>query len=405
MKGRRAASEEERMRDPIPRCFRGGAPEEPPASTAAGPNLTTSVYETHLGLAALSWSRTVLGLSLRVDLRFAGGRAAAVAGEENDEEEEILRFRIRPWLFWKRRGSKQFHLQDHGGRRMVEFSWNLTRARFPAGCGPEPSSGYFVAVVVDGEMVLVAGDLVDEAYRKSKAARGKSPWNPVLISRREHVVLGDSGAARSYKTRARFGGKEREISIDLGAKEKERDVGMLLWVDGQRILQVRRLRWKFRGSERVEVEGGAWIQVSWDLHNWLFQPKDEHPATAPNAAAAAAAELGHAMFVFRFEREPGEGGHFGKGCGGPVRTGPCKGIGGYLGKYWNWSESSSGGGGVGEGRRRRDRKKSLLKTSSSSSSSSASSASSSTVMEWASPEETELQRADGFSLLVYAWKS
>uniref|UniRef100_A0A0E0ELM2 Uncharacterized protein n=1 Tax=Oryza meridionalis TaxID=40149 RepID=A0A0E0ELM2_9ORYZ len=35
------------------------------ASGPAGPSLATFVYETHLGLAALSWTRTSLGLSLR----------------------------------------------------------------------------------------------------------------------------------------------------------------------------------------------------------------------------------------------------------------------------------------------------------------------------------------------------
>jgi hypothetical protein len=38
-------------------------------------------------------------------------------------------------------------------------------------------------------------------------------------------------------------------------------------------------------------------------------------------------------------------------------------------------------------------------------SSTASWASGSTVMDWASPEEAEMQRGDGFSLLIYAWKS
>ncbi|EHA8590182.1 hypothetical protein COCNU_scaffold015892G000070 [Cocos nucifera] len=396
------------MLDPILSCFRCGAVGVPPASTATGPSLTTSIYETHFGLAGLSWARTVLGISLLADLCCAGGGAAAATEEENDEDEETLRFRIRPWLFWKRRGSKRFNLKDHLRHRTVEFSWDLTRARFPSGGGPEPSAGYFVAVAVDGEMLLVAGDLVDEAWRRTKAARGKSPWTSILISRREHVALGDSGGYRSYKTRARFGGKEREISIDLGKKEKERDVRMWLGVDGRSVLQVRRLKWKFRGSELVEVESGTRIQVSWDLYNWFFQPKDKPHATASTAAvaAAAAAELGHAVFVFRFEWEAGEERHFMKGFGGSARGVCCKGIGRFLGKNRNRSQSSSGDcGGVGwERRRRRGRKNSLLKTSSSSPSSSASSASSSTVMEWASPEETELQSADGFLLLVHAWQ-
>uniref|UniRef100_A0A0E0QJ60 Uncharacterized protein n=1 Tax=Oryza rufipogon TaxID=4529 RepID=A0A0E0QJ60_ORYRU len=34
------------------------------ASGPVGPSLATSIYETHLGLAALSWTRTSLGISL-----------------------------------------------------------------------------------------------------------------------------------------------------------------------------------------------------------------------------------------------------------------------------------------------------------------------------------------------------
>ncbi|WOL19392.1 hypothetical protein Cni_G28190 [Canna indica] len=388
------------MPDPIPACSRGGAAAGPPPSTTAGPSLTTSVYETHLGMAALTWSRTVLGLSLRVVLR--------PYADDYDEEEELLRFRIRPWLLWKRRGTRRFHLKDHRRHRCVDFAWDLARARFPPGGGPEPVSGFFVTVAVDGKMILVAGDLADEAYRKSKAQRPQNPLLPcpALISRREHVVLVDHGGRRSYRTQARFGGREHEISIELGEKEKGRDVAMSVGVDGDRILQVRRLRWKFRGSERLELHGRR-IQVSWDLHNWFFQPKDEAAAGATTGGEAA--ELGQAMFVLRFEGEAQAEGHSEKGKEeGHIGNAMYKNLtaGGYNGKTRitinNWSESSSGGG----GERRRGRRRSLRKTdSSSSSTSSASSASTSTVMEWASAEEEELRRAQGFSLLVYAWKS
>ncbi|RWW61527.1 hypothetical protein BHE74_00031409 [Ensete ventricosum] len=397
------------MPEAVPACFRGSAAGGPPPSTAAGPSLTTSVYETHLGLAALSWSRTVLGLSLRAVLRLSGD------DEDEEEEEELLRFSIRPWLLWKRRGTRRFHLKDHPRHRCVDFAWDLARASFPPGGGPEPAAGFFVAVSVDGEMLLVAGDLADEAYKKSKAQRPQAPLlsNPALISRREHVVLEDHGGRRSYLTRAPLGGRDREISIELGAKEKGREVAMSVGIDGERVLQVRRLRWKFRGSETVEVGGGVGrIQVSWDLHNWLFQSKDD--ATAPPPAAGAA-ELGHAVFVLRFEgeeeRKQQAEGHSGKGIDKEeehLRNALCKSPAarGYNGKNRNrnWSETSSGGGGVVD--KRRGRKSSLRKTSSSSSStSSASSVSTSTVMDWASAEEVELQRAHGFSLLVYACKS
>ena len=56
------------------------------------------------------------------------------------------------------------------GRRVVDLAWDLSRARFqPSGGSTEPCSGYFVAVVVDGEMAVVAGDMAEEAYRKTKA--------------------------------------------------------------------------------------------------------------------------------------------------------------------------------------------------------------------------------------------
>ncbi|KAJ6841055.1 uncharacterized protein M6B38_308920 [Iris pallida] len=362
------------MPDPLPACF-GGIAGGPPASTATGPSLTTSVYETLLGVASLTWSRTVLGLLVRVVLRI---------DEDDEEESEALTFKIRPWLLWKRRGSRRLRVKD----RHVDVSWDLSRAKFPATGGPEPSSGYSLSISVDGEPVLLAGDLKSRAAAKSR-----------LISRREHVGMGEE---RTYSTRARFGGRERSVAIEL-------DGELLVEVDGKPVVQVRRLRWKFRGSERVNLGGGDRVLVSWDLHDWLF-PSKKDTAAAPSSAPdkqqqqllLSSAPSSDAMFVFRFEseEEEEEEGHFGK--------------------EWcfakNWSETSSSNSNNGGGEKRRSdgnskkdkRKKRLGKTCSSSSSttSSASSSASSTVMEWASHEEAELRgRRGDFSLLVYASKS
>ncbi|KAK8918752.1 hypothetical protein KSP39_PZI020918 [Platanthera zijinensis] len=395
------------MPDPIPSCFRGSAAGVPPASTVAGPSLTTSVFETNLGLASFSWSRTVLGLSLRADLRLSP--ASSSGNEDKDKDDEPFRFRIRPWLFWKRKGTRRFHLEEGalGRHRVIEIAWDLTRARFPSTGGPEPSSNFYVAVSVDGEMLLVAGDMEEEAHRKMKASKRK-PAMP--ISKREHVLLKadpDTGGRRSYRTLARVMGREREITIGIGGKEKDSS-GMYVAVDGTKILQVRRLRWKFRGSERVEIDGngGGRVQISWDLHSWLFPSKED--AIPASVASAAMCEIGQAVFVFRFDSHEAdkredwisgetETGYPGGGSSDQLNMGL---IPGYLGKDRNWNESS---GGVGE--RRKGKKKSLLKTSSSSSSSSSSSAGSSSVMEWVSREEAELRGVDGYTLVVYAWKS
>ncbi|KAJ1289683.1 hypothetical protein BS78_02G183200 [Paspalum vaginatum] len=430
------------MPDAIPACFRAAAaPGGGRASSGpggAGTSLATSVYETRLGLAALSWSRAALGLSLRAVLRVSSAASASDYGEEageayeDDDDEAVVAVRVRPWLLWRRRGSRRFRVRD----RRVDLAWDLSRARFPPSGSPEPSSGYFVAVVVDGEMAVVAGDMAEEAYRRTRARRPPGP-GPVLVSRREHVSMRDRG----HRTCVAVRGREREIAVDLVSrgqgKERERDraaeVGMSVSVDGDRVLHVRRLRWKFRGTEKVDLGGGDRVLVSWDLHNWLFPARDASPpdaaaALAAAAAAAAATPPAHAVFVFRFELAGGEGAEerdptddsreeeeekekepvdgkatAGRGWAGYVgRWGRGGGGGGGGG---DWSESSSNG----EKRRRRGQARRLAKASSSSSasvaSSSASWASGSTVMDWGSPQEAELQRGDGFSLLVYAWKN
>ncbi|KAJ1268609.1 hypothetical protein BS78_07G148200 [Paspalum vaginatum] len=415
------------MPGPIAACFRcagAAAPSSGAGAGAAGPSLATSVYETHLGLVALSWSRTSLGLALRTVLRLSPpptpGSTSSASGagylDDDADEEETFAFRVRPWLLWRRRGSRRFRAGD----RLVDLVWDLSRARFPGSGSPEPSSAFFVAVVVDGEMVLAAGDLPDAAYRRTRAQRPPGAPRPALLSRREHVTLRDAGAGRgrSHTTWVAVQGKEREISVDLVArgrgrdKEKDRDkeradVGMSVSVDGERVLHVRRLRWKFRGSERVDLGGGNAVQVSWDLHNWLFPPREPAPADASTHAHAHA----HAVLVFRFElasggkeREAGSG----KQDPSPDKAATRRnagGWGGYLARWGqrDWSETGSGG----EMRKGRGRR--LAKESSSSSASVASStaswASGSTVMDWASPEEAAMQRGDGFSLLIYAWKS
>ncbi|GJN03620.1 hypothetical protein PR202_ga21085 [Eleusine coracana subsp. coracana] len=405
----------------IAACLRCAAPSPSPSPSAAGPSLATSVYETHLGLVALSWSRTSLGLSLRAVLRLSSPSTPAAstsspasgAGylDDDPDEEETLAFRVRPWLLWRRRGARRFRAGD----RRVDLAWDLSRARFPNSGSPEPASGFFVAVVVDGEMVLAAGDLPDAAYRRTRARRPSGP-RPVLLSRREHVSLRNAGAGGSggrHTTWVSVGGKEREISVDLvargrdsrsggGGREKQADVGLSVSVDGERVLHVRRLRWKFRGSERVDLGGGDRVMVSWDLHNWLFPPRDPPPADASTHS------LAHAVLVFRFElgaeeqREADSGKD--KEPASDTAARRSAGVwGGYLARWGqrDWSETGSSG----------DRRKGrgLAKGSSSSSASVASStaswASGSTVMEWASPEEAEMQRGNGFSLLVYAWKS
>ncbi|KAL2937418.1 Histone deacetylase 4 [Bienertia sinuspersici] len=89
-----------------------------------------------------------------------------------------------------------------------------------------------------------------------------------LVIRKEHVF-----GNRFYTIRTDFGGKSKLILIELNTN----------WV-----LQVKHLKWKFRGSERIKVDGYP-IQLSWDVYNWLFgQDCGTHDD--------------YALFTFRFEK-------------------------------------------------------------------------------------------------------
>ncbi|KAJ0965884.1 hypothetical protein J5N97_027022 [Dioscorea zingiberensis] len=343
-------------------CFRPAG--SSPATTPAGPTVATSVYKTTKGLVALSWSRTLLGLSLRIDLRL--------------HDSPAITFRVRPRLLWRRNGRRRLPLPDSS--RSLSLSWDLSHAVFPSSSSsPEPSH-FSLSLSLDSLPLLLLGD-------------PSSP--PSLISRRERIVLSDS---HPFKTTARFAGRDHEISISINLhtggervssseakkEKKDREAEMKLWIDGEMALHVRRIKWKFRGSERVDLNGFR-IRVSWDLHNWFFS----QPGSEPD-------EMGRAVLLIRFENGDGSGdgeGYFGKGLEGAFKESE-----GCFGKSWDWSNSSSGENGKNCGSRR------MTSSSSSASSSSASSASTSSVLEWASAEEAQLKSAQGFSLLVYAWR-
>ncbi|XP_078433433.1 uncharacterized protein LOC144704782 [Wolffia australiana] len=329
------------MQEQIGACFGGGAAVKETVA-AARPVVSTSVYETEEGEAVLTWSSASFGLSLRVDLRLpcaAGGL-----------EEKAKSFRLRPWILWKRQGKKKFSQNN----LTVEFAWDLRRARFPAGGGPQPAAGFFVSIVVAGGMSLVVGDAAQKRAQSPAAAR------PYLVSRREHVVF--AGAGGGFRTRVRVGSDEKEISVEI------RGTGVRVGLDGKTGLRVDQLGWKFRGSEKLDVPGGAArLQVSWDLYRWLFDRRAA-AAEAGNTAvvsAASAGELGHAVFVFRLD-------------GGKAED-----------DAWGLRKARRWGPRIAE----------------SSSSSSSSSRGSSSVMEWASGEEEDLHRPDCPTLLVSVWRS
>ncbi|TKY74778.1 kinesin heavy chain [Spatholobus suberectus] len=323
---------------PFPSCFRPSPttdahPPPPPPLPPPPPHSTISnltLYHTEAGPVSLTWSRSIVGRSLHIQLH-------------PFDSPPFLSFHlhIRPFLFWKKHGAKRLASDTH-------LFWNLSKARF--GPGPEPVSGFYVALVVRDHMTLLIGDAAKDAYSKSRAREPKT--RQFLLLKKEHVL-----ADRVYSTRATFGGKAREIQIDCGYRDHSR---LCFSVDGEKVLQIKRLKWKFRGNERVQVDG-VHVQISWDLYNWLFD-KDNGDA--------------HAIFMFKFEEEEEEEEAAGdRNLVGLWNLGVCEW--GKVGKSWSSSSVSSSAGSFGG---------------------------SSSVLEWSSVEENELVVPVGFSLLVYASK-
>jgi hypothetical protein len=246
----------------MPSCFSG----ENKGKTTE--NLVASTYQTKIGGRSrditVTWCKNVMGQGLCVAV---GGPLASSI---------VCKVEIKPWNFWRKHGSWKRSDIIYGNR--IEVFWNLRSAKFVA--GPEPERGFYVAVVYNGEMVLLLGDMEEEAYRKTKF---RSSPRAVLVSREEHIL-----GKECFATVARFGDGERshEVSVECQTK-RAGDSALVISVDRELAVEVKHLLWKFRGNGTIYVDGVP-VQILWDMHDWLFNPGLGH----------------HALFVFKSMLQP-----------------------------------------------------------------------------------------------------
>ncbi|KVI12534.1 Acyl-CoA N-acyltransferase [Cynara cardunculus var. scolymus] len=102
-------------------------------------------------------------------------------------------------------------------------------------------------------------------FRNLEVGSNLAP-NGVLISKRAHVF-----GKKAYSTRAQFCGRGQihDIVVEcdtMGAN----DSYLLIRIDGNPVMQVKCLRWKFRGNYTILVDGLP-VEVYWDVHSWLFE--------------------------------------------------------------------------------------------------------------------------------------
>ncbi|MFS7975810.1 hypothetical protein Hanom_Chr10g00885081 [Helianthus anomalus] len=214
-----------------------------------GQNLVTCVYQCRLRnfscfIVTLTWTKSLMGQGLSVQI-------------DDSTNHCLCKLEIKPGVFVKRRGFKNLEV----GSKFIDVYWDLASAKF--GFSPEPVEGFYLAVVVNKDLILMLGDMEKEV--KSKIDVSSFTPNFVFVSKKEHVF-----GKKVYATRAQFCGKgeihDVVIECDLAGTN---DPCLLIRVDGKTMMQVKHLRWKFRGNYTILVDGLP-VEVYWDVHNWLF---------------------------------------------------------------------------------------------------------------------------------------
>ncbi|CAK9139671.1 unnamed protein product [Ilex paraguariensis] len=211
-------------------------------------NLVNCIYQCKLlgklCLITITWSKNLMGHCLGVEI-------------DDLSHHCLCRVDVKPSLFSKRKGSKCLDVNS----TKIDMYWDLSMAKF--GSGPEPLDGFYLAVVCNGEMVLLIGDLKKEAIKKTNTIPPLS--NPMFISKRVHIL-----GKRVFVAKAQFceNGQIHDLTVECDTVGSD-DPCLVVRVDGKTVIQVKHLRWKFRGNYTILVDGLP-VEVFWDVHNWLF---------------------------------------------------------------------------------------------------------------------------------------
>ncbi|WCJ21546.1 hypothetical protein M5689_003690 [Euphorbia peplus] len=219
-------------------------------STKAAQNLVTCVYQARLRgcscLITVTWTKNLMGQGLTVAI-------------DDSTNQCLCKLDVKPWLFSKRKGCKNFEVESSS----VDIYWDVSNSKF--GSGPEPLEGFYVAVVFNQQMVLLLGDMKKDAYKKIQDHHAPVHGNAIFIARREHIF-----GKKLYGAKAQF--RDKGIVHDVTIECDTIDVKepcLVIRIDSKMVMQVKRLKWKFRGNYTILVDGLP-VEVFWDVHNWLF---------------------------------------------------------------------------------------------------------------------------------------
>jgi len=242
-------------------------PEPPPwkksSKDKAIQNLTphssvTYVYQTKLGdsfrSVAVTWCKNLVEHSLSMSVE-----------EPSEENKFTCKIDLASGQSWGKKGLKSFEIE--GAR--VDIYWDFRHAKFST--NPQPCSGYYAALVYKKEVLLLLGDLTNDAYVRTKSK--PSSEEATLLCKKENVQ-----GKKLFCTRAMLeeGKPEHDVVIETSLSGPD-DPEMWISIDGILASRIMNLNWKFRGNEIVMVNNSP-VQILWDVHDWLFNDLGSGPA-------------------------------------------------------------------------------------------------------------------------------
>ncbi|KAK7277844.1 hypothetical protein RJT34_22863 [Clitoria ternatea] len=267
----------------IPACFsQPNTPSSSRSSTQLPQNLITCIYQTKLcnslTYLTLTWSRTILSHSLTIYSPHTFSITITL------KSSTFTFFRTRP-------GSKSIYLTraHHKHSQKIKLYWDFSGAKFSTQNSAEPESCFYFAICCNGRLEFFLGDLLMQFTNHQHGDQ-----NQTLLSRREHLF-----GSMSYVSRGEFMGSKHEIEIELCDEDVLR-----VKVDAEVCLVVKRLAWKFRGNEKIFIDGVE-VEFYWDVLSWVVDSENENENGNGN---------GHGVFVFQV----------GEGAVWPEMVGPEK---------------------------------------------------------------------------------
>ncbi|XP_048499180.1 uncharacterized protein LOC125497011 [Beta vulgaris subsp. vulgaris] len=253
------------------------------STTSSKESLVTCIYQTRLCdspiYLTLTWSRTPYSHTITIHAPDWFSLTISI------QPSSFSIFRTRP-------GSKSIQLNqthDHYDESKFKLYYDFTRAEFAQPNSAEPESRFYLALTCNGRVEFFLGDLHDELTRRLGHNRvaGNSP-ELTHLSRREHVF-----GRRMYVTRSEILGSTRLIEIDCSGGT------LKVKFDGEIKVNVKRLAWKFRGNERMVIDGVG-VEFYWDVLNWVNNNNNNNNNHGGNLMSAQK----NGVFVFQV----GEGG-------------------------------------------------------------------------------------------------